>query len=158
MLRDAQTLKKAGGRAAPAFNRPSDKVAPRSSISFQFLRSRPKSLRISHSQLPSPRRMRALFGLQLIALIIATVSSALGADSNSSACYFVNGAPALTHVPCFPEQVSAGGVSACCYISNGDVCLDTGICLSTGGLAFQGACTDQNWLSNSCPHRCPDRK
>jgi hypothetical protein len=111
-----------------------------------------------YSQLPSLRKMRALFGLQLITLIITTISSALGADSNSGTCYFVNGDLASTHVPCFPDEVSAGNVSPCCWIANGDVCLDTGICLSSSGMTYQGACTDQNWLSNSCPHRCPDRK
>src|SRR2546421_8266331 len=96
-------------------------------------------------------------GLYLVVLV-ATVSPALGAISNSSICYFVNGDVASTHVPCFPDQVNAGHVSSCCYISNGDVCLDTGICLSSEGMTYQGACTDKDWLSNSCPHRCPDRK
>ena len=102
--------------------------------------------------------MRAFINLQSIALIIVTLTSALGADLNSSTCYFVNGDLAPQHVPCFPDKVSAGGDSACCLMSNGDVCLDTGICLSVGGLTYQGACTDQNWQSNSCPHRCADRK
>ena len=102
--------------------------------------------------------MRAFITLESIALIIVTVTPGLAADSNSSACFFVNGNPAPQHVPCFPDKVSAGGDSACCQVSNGDVCLDTGICLSVGGVTFQGGCTDINWQSNSCPHRCPDRK
>ena len=102
--------------------------------------------------------MRMSNELQSIALLIVTAASALAADSNSSTCYFVNGDLAPQHVPCFPDKVSAGGDSACCEKSDGDVCLDTGICLSVGGMTYQGACTDQNWQSNSCPHRCPDRK
>ena len=109
--------------------------------------------------LPPSRKMRAFFSLHSIALLLtATVHPAFGADPNSTPCYFVNGANATTHTPCFPDRIRAGGVSSCCYISNGDVCLDTGICLSAGGMAFQGACTDQDWSSGSCPHRCPDRK
>ena len=110
------------------------------------------------SQLPSPRNMRTSINLQTIALIVSTATSALGAHSNSSTCYFLNGELAPQHAPCFPNKVSAGDDSACCDMSNGDVCLDTGICLSKGGSTFQGACTDQNWQSNSCTHRCPDRK
>ena len=102
--------------------------------------------------------MRAFINLQSIALITLTVASVFGADSNSSTCFFVNGDLAPAHVPCFPDKVSAGDDSACCEGSDGDVCLDTGICLSVGGMTYQGACTDQNWQSNSCPHRCPDRK
>ena len=110
------------------------------------------------SQLPSPRKMRAFITLHSLALIIVTVPSTFEADSNSSTCFFVNGDLAPQHAPCFPDKVSAGDDSACCLMSNGDVCLDTGVCLSKGGMTYQLACTDQNWQSNSCPHRCPDRK
>ena len=95
--------------------------------------------------------------MRLIALIFATISFVSGADRNSSACFAVNGDPAPQHSPCFPDLVEAGGDSSCCEFSKTDVCLDTGLCFSAGGMIFQAACTDKNWQSNSCPHRCPDR-
>ncbi|KAF2493073.1 hypothetical protein BU16DRAFT_97392 [Lophium mytilinum] len=73
--------------------------------------------------------------------------------ANSSVCFFPNsntdgGDINPIFVPCDP----AASVSACCAV--GESCTGSGLCYSSSGGIYRGACTDKTWKDASCPHLC----
>ena len=84
--------------------------------------------------------------------------AALFARSEARSCYFPDGTPSGTDVPCTDDPV---GDSFCCF--TGQACLSNKVCgafhtNSTGSfMTFaRGTCTDSSWNSPACPKFCLD--
>jgi hypothetical protein len=86
----------------------------------------------------------------------------------ASTCYLRNGDVATSNYK--PCNANAKGVtgshSACCYTTNNDVCLSSGLCLFPGARNsvynfsnfFADGCTDKNLEDSSCQTFCPPTK
>ncbi|OIW26991.1 hypothetical protein CONLIGDRAFT_717166 [Coniochaeta ligniaria NRRL 30616] len=70
----------------------------------------------------------------------------------AATCYYPDGSVAGSYnwVPC----KSTGTASTCCIPSEGDVCMEDGLCNWVGYYYFRGACTDQTWQDPSCAQVC----
>jgi hypothetical protein len=96
------------------------------------------------------------FLLTLTALFAAIDLSASQAligrgSGNSTQCYYPDGSLAVDYdfVPC-----TSTGVSACCVLGEGDVCMPDGLCNWTGHYLYRGSCTSESWDSTDCPDYC----
>ncbi|KAL3478273.1 hypothetical protein BJX99DRAFT_107366 [Aspergillus californicus] len=89
--------------------------------------------------------------LILLATLLTAYSNVAAQDQD---CFLMDGQLASdSHKPC---NTSTTGHSACCATAT-DICLESGLCLSSSGLIFESACTDRTWESDACPSLCPDQ-
>ena len=95
------------------------------------------------------------FGRLASLLLLFPLFNHLTQAQDTATCYGMTGEVFSDHTPCFPNQP----FNTCCRTSepDPDVCLDTGLCLSTGGIVFQGGCTDPTGANSACTWRCPRR-
>jgi hypothetical protein len=88
-----------------------------------------------------------------------SLSATLVALASSQQCYGLDGAQLDdTFAPCNPKAKQSG----CCATkrsSGADVCLDSGLCMSTSGevtgMLWQVGCTDPTGKDIGCPSMCP---
>ncbi|KAK2791222.1 hypothetical protein FQN53_006060 [Emmonsiellopsis sp. PD_33] len=89
------------------------------------------------------------------------LQAALLPKASAAKCYARDGTEqtASEYQPCFPDQEH----SACCSLSKsnnliGDICTSEGLCLAQvsphTGAYYENGCTDESWLSPSCPGFC----
>ncbi|KAI1484724.1 hypothetical protein F5X96DRAFT_683384 [Biscogniauxia mediterranea] len=94
--------------------------------------------------------------LRLLGTIILSARIALGIT-----CYDLNRNPAGNLLPCDTTADGVSSHSTCC--NHGDVCLASGMCLSTqdsliGRLFWINGCTDESFKSDRCfPQLCRDQ-
>lgn len=98
-----------------------------------------------------PGYYRAMFSLLIIYFSLLTGCQLATAVSSKATCFSINGQP-NTDFPCFLGQ----SVSACCGTDS--ICLDNGLCKPVDSVGvselIRGSCTDETWLSPSCPNYC----
>ncbi|KAL4875610.1 hypothetical protein BJY04DRAFT_201425 [Aspergillus karnatakaensis] len=66
--------------------------------------------------------------------------------AQSPPCFWPNGNVAQDYEPC-------PNTSVCCFV--GEACLSNRLCYGAKyNIAYRGACTDQTWPEDECPHIC----
>ncbi|CAK7219926.1 hypothetical protein SEUCBS140593_004058 [Sporothrix eucalyptigena] len=101
--------------------------------------------------------MTVLYALKLFILLLFTTPSL----AQATACYGMEGGQMNSnYAPC---NASSTTHSACCNAANADICLSSGLCLSTvavalGRVLWLNGCTDKTLKDPSCPQYCRNLK
>ena len=83
-------------------------------------------------------------------LVISQILFSIVLVDGKATCYFPDGTVEAGFY--FPCNTTTEG-SACCDADT-SVCTTAGLCVSSAGWIYRGACTDKTWQSPYCPSRC----
>lgn len=107
------------------------------------------NLKTSMSPSPINLSIHILF-LILLTLLLHPTPSHTQFQSQQRQCYFPDGTPDPTGLPCDPTAPN----SACCDATYG-LCISDGLCLWLADFTIdRTSCTDKSWNATECPVAC----